>query len=116
MQKLHKELQNMRKKKEKELKQAILAEQKCQWDIIRQWHEVACEAYKAECASLKALGVKKYSWPKAPKHRKKPTLDEIQRIWAPAHRNAADSQEEVGSEGETEEGSDQDFETEFWEK
>ncbi|KIJ40081.1 hypothetical protein M422DRAFT_147733, partial [Sphaerobolus stellatus SS14] len=67
-----KDSQKRRKKVARENKQAILAEQKRQWGIIRQSNEAASAAYKVECATLKALGKKKRDWPKAPTCQKKP--------------------------------------------
>ncbi|KIJ22707.1 hypothetical protein M422DRAFT_276830 [Sphaerobolus stellatus SS14] len=75
--KVTKEVQKRQKKVKKENKQVLLAEQKCQWELIHKHHEEVTTAYKEECVRFKAHGVKRNGWPKAPKHQRKPTLDEI---------------------------------------
>ncbi|KIJ37580.1 hypothetical protein M422DRAFT_211326 [Sphaerobolus stellatus SS14] len=112
--KLAKESQKMKRKVAKENKKLILAEQRRQWELIRQEHEEASATYKKECAKLKALGVKKNQWPKAPKRRKKPTLDEVQRSLAPFREDGSDDEEEGGSYADTDDGTLEGSEDEFW--
>ncbi|KIJ43155.1 hypothetical protein M422DRAFT_47994 [Sphaerobolus stellatus SS14] len=109
-----KESQKKRKQVEKQNKQQILAEQKCQWDIICEQNAEASTTYKEECARLKALGVKRSSWPKDPKRVKKPTIDEIRRYLSPVQQGSSDSDEETGSDQGEEDEEVPDSEKEFW--
>ncbi|KIJ28071.1 hypothetical protein M422DRAFT_270706 [Sphaerobolus stellatus SS14] len=98
---------------EKRNKHAVLEEQKCQWDIIRQQHNKAGKTHKAECAKLKSLGVKRSSWLKAPKRKRKPTVDDIHHLTAPVLQNLLDVEGEESGE-ESEDGKEIDSEKEFW--
>ncbi|KIJ41943.1 hypothetical protein M422DRAFT_254961 [Sphaerobolus stellatus SS14] len=111
-----KELQKTKKNKDRLTKKSILEEQKHQWDRIRQEHEVASATYKAECTALKALGVRKTNWPKAPKRKKKPTLNEICLLMAPVKQNALNDEDEVRSQEDSGEWSSEDSEDEFFNK
>ncbi|KIJ23158.1 hypothetical protein M422DRAFT_276329 [Sphaerobolus stellatus SS14] len=110
-----KETHRKRKMKEKQDKEQILAEQKRQWDLIREEYAEATAAYKQECARLKGLGVKRGSWPKPPKRGRKPTLDDIRRFLAPVQEDDSDLEEEAETDKDSGEEDQPDFEAEFWE-